>query len=69
MIVEIEKNKGDFKMLVTFTDFDGSTTTLQDGGLGLKWAKKWALDNLYILDIYQVSAPNFICPGYEFFSN
>lgn len=54
--------------LYTFRFFDGSIECIRDGGFGLEWVRSWARNNLYIKDIYQVSAVNYIRSGAEFFN-
>ena len=53
--------------LYTFRMLDGSFESIRDGGLGAKWVREWALNNLHIPSIWQVSCVNFICPAHEFF--
>lgn len=55
--------------LYTFRMFDGSQESINDGGLGLNWVKQWAKANLYIQDVWEVSARNYICKGYDFFNS
>lgn len=51
-----------------FRFFDGSVEAISDGGLGIEWVRAWAVDHLFIRDVWQVSSGNYIVPGYEFFS-
>lgn len=53
--------------LYTFRMFDGTVESIRDGGKGAKWVREWALNNLHIPSIWQVSCLNFICPAHEFF--
>lgn len=54
--------------LYTFYMFDGSSESVRDGGLGATWVRDWALNNIPVNEVWQVSALNFICSGVEFFN-
>jgi hypothetical protein len=55
--------------LYTFHMFDGSQESINDGGLGTNWVRQWAQNNLYIQDVWEISAVNYTRKGYEFFNS